>query len=58
MLSSLSVREVRAIILVNGQAQPALERADVVFEEVGIFIEIDGLKSQLSQPFASIRIRS
>jgi len=40
----------------NGQAQTAFERADVVFEEIGIFVQIDGLEREFPQSLTSIRI--
>jgi hypothetical protein len=48
MLSSLRVCEVRAVILVDCQAQPALEAAYVVLEEVGVFVEVDGFEREFS----------
>lgn len=44
VLSPLRVREIRTIVLVDGQAESALEAPDVVLEEVGVFVEIDRLK--------------
>ena len=38
MLTALGVGEVGAIILVDGEAETAFEGADVVFEEVGVFV--------------------
>ena len=43
MFSALGMREVRAIVLVDGQAESAFEASDVVFEEVGVFFEVDAL---------------
>ena len=38
MLAALGVGEVGAIVLVDGEAETAFEGADVVFEEVGVFV--------------------
>ena len=57
MLATLRVREVRAIVLVNGQAQPTLEATDVVLEEVGIFVQVDGFQGELAKSFASVCVR-
>lgn len=40
--------EIRAIVLVDSQAKTTLKTSDVVFEEVGVFIEVDSLESELS----------
>ena len=44
MLATLCVSEIRAIILMYCEAEPTLERPDVVFEEVWVFVEIDGFE--------------
>jgi hypothetical protein len=41
MFSALGMREVGAIVLVDGQTEAAFEASDVVFEEVGVFFEVD-----------------
>ena len=56
MLAALGVGEVGAIILVDCQAEPTLEGSDVVLEEVGVFVEIDGLESELSETLSSVCI--
>ena len=38
MLAALGVGEVGAVVLVDGEAEPAFEGADMVFEEVGVFV--------------------
>ena len=38
VLAALRVREVGAIVLVDCEAEAAFEGADVVFEEVGVFV--------------------
>lgn len=48
MLPALGVREVGPIVLVYGEAEPAFEGADVVLEEVGVFVEVDGLKGEFA----------
>ena len=48
MLSALGVREVGAIVLMDGEAEPTLEGSNVIFEEVGIFVKIDRFEGELS----------
>ena len=38
MLAALGVGEVGTVVLVDGEAEPAFEGADMVFEEVGVFV--------------------
>ena len=38
VFAALGVGQVRAIILVDGEAETAFEAADVVFEEVWVFV--------------------
>ena len=38
VFAALGVGEVGAIVLVDGEAETAFEGADVVFEEVGVFV--------------------
>jgi hypothetical protein len=54
MLPPLGVREVRAVILVDGQAEAALKATDMVLEEVRIFVEVDGFEGEFAEPFASV----
>lgn len=56
MLAALRVGEVRAIILVDCQAQAALEAADVVLEEVGVFVEVDGFEGEFAKAFATVGV--
>lgn len=56
MLAALGVREVRAIVLVDGQTESALEAADVVLEEVRVLVEIDGLERELPQTLATVGV--
>lgn len=56
MLAALCVGKVGAIILVDCQAQAALETADVVFEEVGIFVKIDGFEGEFAEAFATVGV--
>jgi hypothetical protein len=48
MLATLSVGEVGSIILVNCETEPALEGADVVLEEVRVFVEVDSFEGEFS----------
>ena len=54
VFAALGVCKVGAIVLVDSQTETALEAAYVVFEEVGIFIEVDGLKGKTTKPFTTI----
>lgn len=50
------MRQVRAIVLVDCQAESALEAADVVFEKVGVFIEVDCFQRELAQALATVGV--
>jgi hypothetical protein len=41
---------------VDRQTQAALEAADVVLEEVGVLVEVDGLERELAQTFAAVGV--
>ena len=56
MLSALGVGEVGAIVLVDCQTESTFEGSDVVLEEVGVFVEVDGFEGELSQTFSSIGV--
>ena len=58
MLATLGMREVGPVILVNCKTETTFEGANVVLEEVGIFVEIDGLKSKFPKSFSAISIRA
>ena len=57
MLAALGVREIGAVVLVDGEAEPAFERAEVVAEDVGVFVEVDGLEREFAEAFAAVGIR-
>lgn len=57
VLTALGMSEIRAIVLMNGQTETALEASNVVLEEVGIFIEIDRLESKLAQTLTTVSVR-
>ena len=50
------MRKVGAVILVDCETKPAFERADMIFEEIWIFVEVDGFESELPQSFSSVGI--
>ena len=56
MLAALGVGEVGAVVLVDGQAEPAFERAQVVAEDVWVFVEVDGFEGKLAEAFASVGV--
>ena len=56
MLASLRVGEVGAIVLVDGEAEAAFEGADVVFEEVWVFVEVDGFEGEFAETLSSVGV--
>ena len=56
MLAALSVGEVGAVVLMNCEAESAFEAADVIFEEVGVFVQVDGFEGEFSETFATVGI--
>jgi hypothetical protein len=56
MLSALCVCEVGAIVLVHSETETTFEAANMVFEEVGVFIEVDGFESKFAETFAAVGI--
>ena len=48
--------EVGAIVLVDREAEATFEGADVVFEEVGVFVEVDGFESEFSETLSSVGV--
>lgn len=56
MLSSLCVREVGAIVLMNCETKAAFEGANMVLEEVGVFVEVDGFEGKFAKTFSSVRV--
>jgi hypothetical protein len=50
------VCEVWAVVLVHGQAQAALEAADVVLEEVRVLVEVDRLERELAETLSAVGI--
>jgi hypothetical protein len=43
---------------VNSQAKTALEAADMVLEEVRVFVQVNGLKRKLAQTLPSVSVGS
>lgn len=56
MLLPLGVRKVAALVVVQRQAQLAFVRAQVVFHEVRVLIDVDGLQRQLPEPFPTVTV--
>lgn len=56
MLAALGVGEVGAIVLVDGEAESAFEGADVILEEVRVFVEVDGFEGELAETFAAVGV--
>ena len=56
MLAALGVGEVGAIILVDCEAEPAFEGADVILEEIWVFVEVDRFEGELAETFAPVGV--
>lgn len=56
MLATLCVSEIGAIVLVYCKAEPTFEGADMVLEEVGVFVEIDGFEGEFAETFSAVGI--
>lgn len=56
MLPPLCMCEIRAVVLVDCQAQPAFKASDVVLEEVRVLVEVDCLKCELAEAFPTVGI--
>jgi len=56
MLAPLGVCEIRAIVLMDCEAEPTFEGTNVILEEVGVFVEIDGFEGEFAQTFSSVGV--
>lgn len=56
MFATLCVSEVGSIVLMYCEAETAFERADMVLEEVRVFVEVDGFEREFSQTFTTVGI--
>lgn len=56
VLAALGVREVGAVVLVDGQAESALEAAHVVLEEIRVLVEVDRFQGQFPESLSSVCI--
>lgn len=56
VFAALGVCEVGAVVLVDGQTEAAFETAYMVFEEVGIFFEVDVFERQFAESFAPVGV--
>lgn len=50
------MREIGTVVLVYGETQAAFETADVVFEDVGVFVEVDRFEGEFAQAFAAVGV--
>jgi len=57
MFPTLGVSQIGPVILMNGQTQSTFEAANMVFEKVRVFIEIDSLKGKFAESLSSICVR-
>jgi hypothetical protein len=46
--------EIGSVILVDGQTQTTLEAAEMVFEEIGVFGEIDCFERKFAETLATV----
>jgi len=58
MLSTLRMCKIGAIILVDGQTESTFKRSNVILEEVGVFVEVNGLEGEFAQTLTSVGIGS
>lgn len=56
MFFTLGVGEVGAVVLVNSEAETAFKGADVVFEKVRVFVQVDGFEGEFAQSFAAVGV--
>lgn len=56
MFASLGVCEIGTVVLVYGQTQATFETADVVLEDVGVFVQIDCFEGEFAEAFAAVGI--
>lgn len=56
MLATLRVGEVGAIVLVYGETEATFEGADVVLEEVGVLVEVDGFEGEFAETLSSVGV--
>lgn len=56
MLATLRVGEVGAIVLMDCETEAAFEGADVVLEEVRVFVEVDGFEGEFAETLASVGV--
>lgn len=56
MLAALCVSEIGAIILMYCETEPTLKGADVVLEEVGVFVQIDGFEGEFAETFSAVGV--
>jgi hypothetical protein len=56
MFATLRVSQIGTIVLVYGQAQATFKTSHVVFENVGVFVEVDCFEGELSEAFASVGV--
>lgn len=50
------MREIRAIVLMDCQTEPALEATDVVLEKVWVLVQVDRLERELPETLSSVGI--
>jgi hypothetical protein len=57
VLAPLGVGEVGPVVLVDCETEAAFEGADVVLEEVWVFVEVYGFEGELAESFAAVGVR-
>ena len=56
MLATLCVSEIGAIVLMYREAESTFEGADVVLEEVRVFVEIDGFEGKFAETLPAVGV--
>ena len=56
VLAALGVEHVGPIIFKKNEAEAAFEGADVVLEEVGVFVQVDGFEGEFAETLAAVGV--
>lgn len=56
MFATLGMRKVGAIVLVNCETESTLEAADVVLEDIGVLVEVDGFEREFAKTLTAVGV--
>jgi len=56
MFATLRVSQVGTVVLVYGQTEATFETADVVFENVRVFVQVDCFEGEFAEAFAAVGV--